>query len=127
MNRDNYMATTHHIITKSVIIYILNCTDILFTYTFLKTGTFYEFNLLMQNIVSNPYLSILVKIICPACLIIYLIHTLKTHYTTHIRLCNLTITLLLLVYLSVNLLHLYYTLRRLRNAVTRINTGYFFV
>lgn len=110
MNRNYYMSISHHILTKSVIIYILNCTDILFTYTLLKTGSFYEFNVLMKNIVSNPYLSILVKIIIPAVLIIYLIHTLKNHYTKHIHLCNLTINFLLIVYFSVNLVHIYYTL-----------------
>lgn len=109
MNRSTYTTITNHMMTKSALIYILNCTDMLFTYTFLKTGGFYEANFFMQTIVSNPYLGILVKIICPAIIIMYLISALKTQYTEHIRLSNLFVNFLLLIYTSINILHLYYT------------------
>lgn len=109
MNRSTYDTITNHMMTKSAIVYILNCTDLLFTYTFLKTGGFYEANFFMEAIVSNPYLGILVKVICPAIIIMYLISTLKTQYTKHIRLSNLFVNFVLILYIGINVLHLYYT------------------
>lgn len=109
MNDSTYNTIKNRMMTKSAFIYILNCTDMLFTYTFLKTGGFYEANSFMQPIVSNPYLAILVKIIFPAFLIMYLISSLKTQYTEHIRFSNFFINILLSIYVGINLLHLYYT------------------
>ena len=39
-----YTAASQKLIHKFWVLYVLNCTDILFTYTFLKTGGFYEAN-----------------------------------------------------------------------------------
>ncbi len=97
--------------TKFTLIYILNCTDILFTYTLLKTGNFYEANFLMRHIVSNPYLSILVKIIMPAVLIFTLLPHLKTDKESSLKLCSLFINVVSLAYLAINCLHIYYLIQ----------------
>lgn len=94
---------------KLTFIYILNALDIVFTFTLLKTGLFYEANKLMINIVTNPYLSILVKLIVPALLIIYLLFKIDELPSSQLKFCTFFINLVILVYLCINILHLSYT------------------
>lgn len=93
---------------KFILLYILNCTDILFTYTLLKTGLFYEANFIMTSIVTDPYLSFLVKILIPLVLIIRLIPRLPILTSTSLMLCNVALTFILAIYLFINSTHLYY-------------------
>ena len=86
----------HKLVNKLVLLYILNCFDILFTYTLLKTGNFFEANFFMRHVVTNPYLSILIKVIFPAILIIGVIPHLNDG--------------ILLVYAFINCCHIFYTL-----------------
>jgi hypothetical protein len=108
MINPNAKETIHSLKTKFTLIYILNCTDILFTYTLLKTGDFYEANFLMRSIVSNPFLSVLVKVIFPACLIYALFPYFKEEKMQSIKLCQFLIAIVLLAYLAINCLHVYY-------------------
>lgn len=94
---------------KLTLIYILNALDIVFTFTLLKTGLFFEVNGLMTSIVEDPFLSILVKLIIPAFLITYLIYRLNAEHQAHVKLCNFLISLVLLMYLCIDLLHIFYT------------------
>jgi len=111
MMRLNAKESIRSIKTKFTLIYIFNCTDILFTYTLLKTGDFYEANFLMRSIVSSPFLSVLVKIIFPAFLISILLPYIKEEKASSINLCDFLITLVLLAYLSINCLHVYYLIK----------------
>lgn len=108
MLQTNEKSLSQTVITKSTILYILNCTDLLFTYTYLKTGAFYEVNLLLRPLLENAYLSILVKLILPAPLIFLLIRELKRAPNTSLKLTNLLINLVLTLYTVINILHLYY-------------------
>lgn len=101
----------HSLKTQFTLIYIFNCTDILFTYTLLKTGDFYEANFLMRSIVSNPFLSVLVKVIFPAFLIYALFPHIKEEKTSSIKLCHFLIAIVLLAYLAINCLHVYYLIK----------------
>ena len=94
--------------TKFTFIYILNCTDILFTYTLLKTGDFYEANFIMRPIVSNPFLSVLIKIILPAILILGLLPHINEDKQDSLRLCTIFINIVILAYLVINFFHIYY-------------------
>ena len=97
--------------TKFTWIYVLNCTDILFTYTLLKTGDFYEANFLMKPIVTNPFLSILVKIILPAALILGILPHLQEAKAASAYLCSFFVSAVLIVYLGINFLHVYYFIK----------------
>lgn len=91
-----------------LLIYFFNCTDLLFTYTYLKTGYFYEFNPIMRPIVSSPWLSIIVKIIMPAILLAFVLLRLPQ---TVPKLLNVGIAfsgLITLFYLFINCMHIYY-------------------
>ncbi|MBU3805139.1 MAG: hypothetical protein H9872_10370 [Candidatus Cellulosilyticum pullistercoris] len=102
------IKTQKQIMTVFLLIYILNCTDLLFTYTYLKTGIFFEFNPIMSRLLVSPYLTILVKIILPAIFIIYFFFRLKEHSTSSLILCKIGGMLLILAYTFINSLHLYY-------------------
>lgn len=51
------------------LIYLLNCLDLIFTYTFLKTGLFCEVNPIMQFLLGNVSLLLICKVIIPAILL----------------------------------------------------------
>lgn len=108
MIKSSLSPSVKRMITKFTLIYILNCTDILFTYTFLKTGEFYEVNVLMQPIVSSPYLSILVKILLPGILILALLPRIQEENNWSTRLCHLCMSVVLLIYIFINCTHIYY-------------------
>lgn len=102
------IKTQKKIMMVFLLIYILNCTDLLFTYTYLKTGIFFEFNPVMRLLLISPYLAILAKIILPAIFLIYFFFRLEEHSTSSLKLCKIGATLLTLVYTFINSLHLYY-------------------
>lgn len=104
--------TTHktqkQIMTGFLFIYILNCTDLLFTYTYLKTGIFFEFNPIMRLLLLSPYLTVLLKIILPAIFLIYFFFRLGEHSVHSLELCKVGGLFLILTYTFINSLHLYY-------------------
>lgn len=93
---------------KLTLIYILNALDIIFTVLLLKTGLFYEANFLMQKIVTNCWLSILVKLILPAIFIMALLGRLDELDTPNSQFCNVFMNIVLLIYTFINLAHLSY-------------------
>ena len=98
---------------KLTLIYILNCTDILFTYSLLKTGSFYEANIVMRSVVKSPLLIILVKILLPALLLYFVFPYVNENENTSLKLCNLCVSFVLLVYILINMMHIGYVLNLL--------------
>ena len=88
--------------------YFLNCSDLLFTYTFLKTGYFYEFNPIMAPIVSYPIASLIIKIIIPACLIMHLISQLPKTALAIIKIGSIFFIIITLFYFYINYMHISY-------------------
>ena len=99
--------TQKHITLTFLLIYILNCMDLLFTYTYLKTGIFVECNPIMRLLLSNTYLTILAKLFLPAVLVIFLFFQLEEH-STSLKLYRWGGTFLTLLYTLLNVMHLYY-------------------
>lgn len=99
--------TQKHITFTFLLIYILNCMDLLFTYTYLKTGIFVECNPIMRLLLSNTYLTIFAKLILPAVLVIFLFFQLEEH-STSLKLYRWGGTFLTLLYTLLNVMHLYY-------------------
>ena len=117
---------------KLTLLYVLNASDIVFTFGLLKTGMFQEVNALMIGIVTNPWLSIAIKLIVPAVLIIYTLITvgilkflpvntivpavliiyilLKLDELPHsnLMLCNYFVNTVLIIYIVINIMHLCY-------------------
>lgn len=93
---------------KLTLLYILNAIDIVFTFGLLKTGLFKEMNSLMVNIVDDPLLSILIKLIIPAVLIIYILTKLDTVPHNNLKLCHICVNIVLLVYTLITLMHIGY-------------------
>ena len=101
-------AASQKLIHKFWVLYILNCTDILFTYTFLKTGGFYEANPIMRSIVTNPCLCLLVKVFCPGIALVFLFHFLEHNKKELSAFCQWAANFIILIYVIINSLHLYY-------------------
>lgn len=115
MKKFELIDTLQSIQNKFTLIYILNCTDILFTYSLIKTGEFYEANYIMRPIVNHPFLSLFVKIIIPAILILALFSQISyTKLGKHsFRFCHLLSNIVIFIYLSINSLHVYYLIKLL--------------
>lgn len=105
-----YIQASRKLIQKFWVIYILNCTDILFTYTFLKTGGFYEANPFMRSIVTNPYLCLLIKVILPGIALLFLFYYLAHYAKPLSSLCQWAANLIAFIYILINGLHVYYLL-----------------
>ncbi len=101
-------VTSQKLIHKFWVLYILNCTDILFTYTFLKTGGFYEANPIMRSIVVNPYLCLLIKVFCPGIALVFLFHFLERSTKELCAFCEWAANFIILIYVTINGLHLVY-------------------
>ena len=95
---------------KLILLYILNVSDLLFTLILLQTGYMIEANPMMQPVVSDPLLSVGLKIILPALLLLYLFERLKQANEKEIRLTHLALCLLILIYGSINASHLFFML-----------------
>ncbi|MEF9958838.1 MAG: DUF5658 family protein [Niameybacter sp.] len=93
---------------RLTLLYILNASDIVFTFGLLKTGMFEEINSLMVGIVQDPLLSIAIKLITPALLIIYILLKLEDLPDINLKLCNCFVNTVLIIYIIINVMHLTY-------------------
>lgn len=93
---------------KLTLLYILNAVDIVFTFGLLKTGLFKEMNSIMVEVVDDPILSITIKLIIPALLIIYILLKLEDLPEANMKLCHIFVNVVLLVYTVIALMHLSY-------------------
>lgn len=105
-----YIEASKKLIQKFWVLYILNCTDILFTYTFIKTGGFYEANPLMRSVVTNPYLCLFIKVVLPGIALLFLFYYLLHNVKPLSAFCQWAANFIVLVYALINGLHLYYLL-----------------
>lgn len=95
---------------KMTYIYILNTLDIIFTFALLRTGLFEEANKLMVNIVEDALLSIIIKLILPAILMIYILLNLDQLSDTYLPICNISINIVFIVYFIIACMHICYLL-----------------
>ena len=96
---------------KCIFLYILNVTDIIFTYKLLETGEFIEANGIMNLIIQNKVLTIILKVFVVLFLLIYLYFQIKKANKKQKRICNILITLLLVFYTLINISHIYWMIR----------------
>ncbi|NLC19231.1 MAG: hypothetical protein GX757_08460 [Clostridiales bacterium] len=94
---------------KFILLYFLNVTDIIFTVLLLQTGYFQEANILMAKALNNPLVSLLLKIILPAVLLIYIYKQIKDADSEQLRASNIAVNISLTIYTLVNLSHLVWT------------------
>lgn len=102
-------SSTECIKRKLTYLYLLNALDIFFTFSLLKTGLFQEVNLLMVTIVEHALLSMLIKLLLPALLIIYILFKLESLDTAQLPLCNFFILIVLGIYTLITVSHMCYT------------------
>ena len=93
---------------KSFILYFLNFTDIIFTIILLDTGYFIEGNPFMQPFIGNTLLSLGIKIIVPALLLILIYYRIQSATFTQLKKSNRLILIGLFMYTLVNLSHIFW-------------------
>lgn len=91
---------------KLLFLYLLNVLDILFTLFLLKTGMFIEINPVMIKIVGNIYLSIIVKVLFPALLLLALYMRIQNASLKQITISHRIINIILIFYAAINISHI---------------------
>jgi hypothetical protein len=91
---------------KFILLYVLNVTDIIFTLLLLRTGYFEEANLLMVKAVQSPLISLLLKVVFPAFLLIYIYHSIQDADESQLKVSNIAVNISISIYSFVNLTHL---------------------
>lgn len=88
--------------------YFLNVTDIIFTLLLLKTGMFKEANGVMVNIVENPVLSLMIKVVIIGFILYYLTKRMLMATNKQLYISNYIINGALGIYSIINLMHIIY-------------------
>lgn len=92
-------------------LYLLNVSDILFSLFLINTGMCYEFNSLMNFVISrNQVFSVLLKIVIPLILLVFIGFRIKHASEPQLHKANIIITTILLAYTLMNLSHVLWTI-----------------
>ena len=100
------MYSLQKIKLKFLLLYILNITDIIFTFLLIRTGYFIEANKLMDKIMQSPSASILLKIVLPAVLFIVVFIRMQRATDRQLRISNYLINIATSIYALINLSHI---------------------
>lgn len=87
-------------------LYLLNVLDILFTLYLLNTGMFIEVNPIMIKIVDSVYISIIVKIVFPALLLLAIYIRIQSASLKQLIISHRIINIILIFYTSINISHI---------------------
>lgn len=99
---------------KLFLLYFLNVSDIVLTLPLLKTGYFMEANSIMVDIVSNPWLSIFLKVFVVLMLILFLCRRMKHANLKQLFYSNIIICFAVLTYIFINLSHILWIILLIR-------------
>ena len=91
---------------KLIGLYALNVSDALLTYWLIGTGYFLEANFLLKSTVFDFGELSLIKILLPAALLAWLYFRIHSATEKQLRLGNIAVNLVLLLYIFINILHL---------------------
>ncbi|WP_017414386.1 DUF5658 family protein [Clostridium tunisiense] len=92
-------------------LYLLNVSDILFSLFLINTGMCYEFNSLMNYVISrNQVFSVFIKVVIPLILLMFIGFRIKVASEPQLYKANIIITTILLAYTLINLSHILWTI-----------------
>lgn len=94
---------------KLVVLYILNVSDALLTYSLVRTGYFRELNFLLERAVADAGELFMLKVLLPALLLAWLYVRIRRATESQLRPSNIAVNFVVLLYVFVNLLHLVWT------------------
>ncbi|MGL4570184.1 MAG: DUF5658 family protein [Clostridium sp.] len=104
IKNNSYRAVTN----KLKLLYLLNVTDIIFTLILIKTGLFEEVNSIVKGMIDSPLKVLFLKIIFIGILLYILIKRMEKATEKQLRIANIIITIALICYLLINILHIIY-------------------
>lgn len=91
---------------KLLLLYILNITDIIFTLLLVRTGFYMEANALMAKVVQSPSISLAIKIILPALILITVYYRMQKANDQQLKKSNLLINMATALYVIINVSHI---------------------
>lgn len=91
---------------KLILLYLLNVSDLFFTYILLDSKLFFEGNAFMASVINNKYLSIFLKCILVLVLIIFICFRMKNATLKQIKIANILINIILIIYFIINISHI---------------------
>lgn len=93
---------------KSLLVFSLNVTDIIFTWFFVvkNNNLFLELNPFGKEIIHNLPLALCTKLTIVTLVLIYLMQRTKNATPKGVKLINLTINMILILYLVINTIHI---------------------
>ena len=95
---------------KMYLLYLLNVTDIVFTYILINTGMFEERNKILIPIINNKNLTLIIKVIFILMLVIYINFRLKKANEKQRFISNIIILIILSFYILINISHIFWIL-----------------
>ena len=91
---------------KLYILYLLNLTDLVFTFFLLNTGMFFEANYIMSLIIENNFISILLKGVMVFILIYFISKRIKKASKVQRKISNIFIMGCIFFYVTINISHI---------------------
>ncbi len=92
---------------RMLLLYALNILDMVVTKFLLQTGKFREMNPVMALALQNDWVTLLLKLLLPAVLMIYLDRRLRLADARHLKLSARVLEVLIAAYCIVSMLHLW--------------------
>lgn len=91
---------------KLIVLYVLNVTDLIFTYHLLATGFFYEWNGFVRLLMNSDAATAGVKIVLPAVLLSYVAVRMNDATDRQLQQASLLVNLMLFPYMLLNVWHI---------------------
>lgn len=91
---------------KFIILYMLNVSDIVFTLCLLETGLFIEANSFMVGIVTDPILSIIIKVVMIGVLLLIVYKRMASATDRQLKIGNYIFNVAIILYGLINLSHI---------------------
>jgi len=91
---------------KFLILYLLNITDIIFTFLLLSTGFYREVNIFMINVVESIHASFILKVILPAVLLMFIYFRMRNATDYQLKKSNVFINGSITIYALINISHI---------------------
>lgn len=90
---------------KLMLLYLLNVIDIICTLVLIHSGFYMEVNPIMVQVIHNQSASLILKVLLPALLLSYIALRINKATDHQLKISNLLINIITLVYIVINLLH----------------------
>lgn len=106
----NYIKSTTNTSVKNklLLLYILNVIDVIFTLILLETDMFSEANVVMRGIVTDPIISLILKIGVLGLLVYFVYNRLDQANQMQLKIGNIFVISAVFLYVAIDIMHIIY-------------------